>query len=68
LKAVAFGQNAGGKANEFGARLSQSVHTAALSQRWHASIACANCDTPCGHAAGIVETPIRAVIAAMLDT
>lgn len=68
MKIALFGQNTGGTSNEAGARVSQSVHTAAVSQRWQASIARASCDTPWGHAAGTVETPIRVVIAAMLDT
>ena len=65
---AAFGQKAGGSSIESGARLSQSVHTTAVSQRWHASIACARCDTPVGQAAGTVERPSRPVMAAMFRT
>jgi hypothetical protein len=39
LKVASFGQNGGGTSKEAGARVSQSAHTVALSQRWHAATA-----------------------------
>jgi hypothetical protein len=65
VKVKAFGQNTGDSSIALGARLSQSVHATAVSQRWQASMACASCDTPVGQAAGAVERPSRSVMAAM---
>ena len=70
MKAGAFGQNAGGNWIAIGARASQSPHTSLLSQRWHATRACARCDTATGQAAAtvakFVDKPSRPLIAALL--